>query len=70
MLDEAANNQYFNHYACALVDIDLSKRVFDEIMVDMEGYVFYMVVSYERLSEFCTYSVAVGHVDTTMQKVE
>lgn len=46
MLDEAANNRSFSHYARELVDIDLSKRVFDEIMVDMEGYAFYVVASY------------------------
>lgn len=70
ILDEAVDNQSFSHYTRALVDIDLSKYVLDEIMVDMEGYAFYMVVSYERLSEFCTHCVATVHVDTALQKVE
>jgi len=32
-VDIATKNHTFGHYARILVDIDLSKRIFDEIMV-------------------------------------
>ncbi|MCI33137.1 NBS resistance protein, partial [Trifolium medium] len=34
MLDEATKNRSFGHYARVLVDIDLSKRVFEAILVE------------------------------------
>jgi len=43
----------FGHYARILVDNDLSKRVFDEILVDHEGFAFMVEVQYERWPDFC-----------------
>lgn len=38
----------FGHYACISVDIDLSKKVFDEILVEREGFAFKVEVQYEQ----------------------
>jgi hypothetical protein len=34
MMDDATRKHAFNHYACVMVDIDLSKIIFDEVMVE------------------------------------
>jgi len=39
-------NSAFGHYARILVDIDLSKRVYDEILVEREGFAFNVELKY------------------------
>jgi len=39
-VDALTRNQAFGHYARILVDIDLSKRAYDEILVEREGFAF------------------------------
>jgi len=39
-IDGPTRNRAFGHYARILVDIDLSKRVYDEILVEREGFAF------------------------------
>lgn len=40
LIDAATQNRTFDHYARVLVDVDLSKRIFDEVLVEREGYAF------------------------------
>ncbi|KEH19239.1 DUF4283 domain protein [Medicago truncatula] len=42
-IDGPTRNRAFGHYALILVDIDLSKRVYDEILVEREGFAFNVV---------------------------
>jgi len=37
-----------HHYARILVDIDLSKRAYDEILIEHDGFAFKVEVQYER----------------------
>ncbi|KEH37114.1 DUF4283 domain protein [Medicago truncatula] len=39
-IDALTRNHTFGHYARILVDIDLSKRAYDEILVEREGFTF------------------------------
>jgi len=64
-LDGPTHSRAFGHYARILVDIDLSKRVFDEIMAEREGYVFKVEVQYERRPLFCHHCYVIGHNVTT-----
>ncbi|MCI20013.1 pre-mRNA-processing factor, partial [Trifolium medium] len=41
--------------------MDLSKRLFDEILVERDGYVFKLAVVYERLPDFCHHFHVIGH---------
>jgi hypothetical protein len=59
--DEATKNCTFGHYARFLVDIDLSQRLFDDILVEREGFTFYVGVVYEKLPEFCVRCKSIGH---------
>jgi len=44
----------FGHCDRVLINIDLPKRIFDEVMVERERFAFYVYILYERLPEFCS----------------
>jgi len=50
IIDVAIKQFVFGHYARVLVDLDFSRRVFDEIMVEREGFAFKLAVNYEWLT--------------------
>ena len=51
----------FGHYARILVDIDLSKRAYDEVLVERDGFAFKVEVQYERRPLFCHHCYSIGH---------
>ena len=61
LIDHVTKNCLFGHYARILVDLDLSKDIFYEEMVEREGFAFPVVIEYERLPEFCTHCKSIGH---------
>jgi hypothetical protein len=60
-IDGPTRNRTFRHYARILVDIDLSKRIYEEILVEREGFAFKVEVQYERLPLFCQHCYSIGH---------
>jgi len=60
-IDEPTRNCTFGHYARTLVDIDLSNRAYDEILVEREGFAFKVEVQYERRLLFCYHCYSIGH---------
>ncbi|AES74724.1 hypothetical protein MTR_6g012440 [Medicago truncatula] len=49
IIDTTTQNYTFGHYVRVLVDLDLSHRIFHEIMVEREGFSFKMEFAYEWL---------------------
>jgi len=64
-IDGPTRNRTFGHYARILVDIDLSKKAYDEILVEREDYAFKVEVQYERRPLFCHHCYSIGHNITT-----
>jgi len=64
-IDGPTRNRTFGHYARMLVDIDLSKRAYDEILVERDGFAFKVEVQYERRPLFCHHCYSIGHNVTT-----
>ena len=64
-LDSPTRNRAFGHYARILVDIDISKRAYDEILVERDGFAFKVEVQYERRPLFCHHCYSIGHNVTT-----
>ena len=60
-IDGPTRNLTFGYYARILVDIDLSKRAYDEILVEKEGFAFKVEVQYERRPLFCHHCYSIGH---------
>ena len=61
LFDHVTKNRLFGHYARILVDLDLSKYIFYEVMVERKGFAFLVSIEYERLLHFCTHYKSIGH---------
>jgi len=61
LIDETMKKRTFGNYDRVLVEIDLSKRIFDEVMVECERFAFYVMVVYECLPEFFINCFTIGH---------
>ena len=61
VLDNATLKRLFGHYARILVDIDFSKRIFHEIIVEREGASYPVEVVYERIPDFCSHCQTLGN---------
>ena len=64
-IDGSTRNRTFGHYARILVDIDLSKKAYDEVLVEHDGFAFKVEVQYERRPLFCHHCYSIGHNITT-----
>jgi len=60
-LDEHTKNRMFGQYARTLVDMDLSERIFNNILVERDDFAFYVAVSYEKQPLFCPNCKRIGH---------
>jgi hypothetical protein len=60
-LDERTTNRTFGHYARVLVEIDLSKKLYHQILVQREGYSFPVDLKFEKLPSFCSFCQCIGH---------
>ncbi|AET02462.1 hypothetical protein MTR_8g040870 [Medicago truncatula] len=60
LIDNVTKNRLFGHYAQVLVDLDLSKDIFYEVLVEGEGFVFSIAIEYEGLPEFRTHYKSIG----------
>ena len=69
LIENATTKRLFGHYARILVDMDLSRKLFHEIVVEREGFAFTLEVAYERLSDFCTHCQAIGHNVTACRRL-
>ena len=61
LIDNVTRNKLYGHYARILVDLDLSKKIFFEVLVEREGFAFPVDIEYEGLPDFCTHCHNIGH---------
>lgn len=54
-IDVVTQNRTYGHFVRVLVDMDLSKRIFDEVLVEQGDYAFKVEVVYERLPMFSSH---------------
>ena len=47
-IDGPTRERKFGHYTRILVDIDLSKTTYDEVLVERDGFAFMVEIQYER----------------------
>jgi len=60
-IDNATSKRLYGHYARILVDMDCSKKLFYEILVERDGFSFPVEVVYEWMPDFCTHCQNLGH---------
>jgi hypothetical protein len=61
LIGNATKNKLFGHHARLLVNLDLSRNIFYEIMVERERDAFPVEIQYEGLPDFCTHCKSIGH---------
>lgn len=69
LIDEATQSRVFGLYARVLVDVDLSKKLFNSVLVEREGNAFPMEVQYERQPLFCSHCKHIGHAILNCNKL-
>jgi len=69
VIDNATTKRLFGHYARILVDMDFSRKIFHEIVVEREGYAFPVAVSYEWMPDFCSHCQNIGHDVTVCRRL-
>ncbi|CAL0318467.1 unnamed protein product [Lupinus luteus] len=67
-LDDATVNRTFGHFARVLIDIDLKSELPNQILVEREGYAFFVELQYEKLPQYCTGCQNIGHVLSDCRK--
>ena len=60
-IDEATQNRRFGLFARVLIDVDLSEKMFESVIVEREGHALPIMVQYERHPLFCSHCKAIGH---------
>ena len=60
-LDEPTRHKVFGHYARLLVDVDLSKPLHNNILIEREGFAFHVGVVYEKHPEYCNNCQTLDH---------
>lgn len=56
-------------YAWILVDVDMSSKLFDSVIVEREGYAFSLEVQYEKYPPFSTHCKFLGHMVQQCKKL-
>jgi hypothetical protein len=56
LIDPITQNRVFGHYTRVLVDMDLSKHIFNEVMIERTGYSFAIEITYD----ICLHSVHIA----------
>ncbi|XP_045791366.1 uncharacterized protein LOC123886072 [Trifolium pratense] len=60
-LDEATKQRTMGHFARILVDVNLAEELHYQILVEREGYAFFVDIDYENLPYFCEHCCCIGH---------
>jgi len=61
VIENVTNNRLYGHYVQILVDLDLLKDIFYEVMVEREGYAFPLAIEYKGFPDFCTHYKSISH---------
>jgi len=68
-IDEATLSRRFGMFARVLVDVDLSAKMFESVLVESEGFALPISVQYERHPLFCVQCKVLGHSTHNCKKL-
>ncbi|XP_019433032.1 PREDICTED: uncharacterized protein LOC109339940, partial [Lupinus angustifolius] len=69
-LDDATSNRSFGHFSKVLVELNLKDNLPDQILVEREGYAFFVNIEYDNLPNLCQGCQAIGHLVSQCRKVK
>ncbi|GAU34190.1 hypothetical protein TSUD_162910 [Trifolium subterraneum] len=68
-LDEATKQRTMGHFARISVDVNLAEELHYHILVEREGYAFFVDIDYENLPYFCEHCCCIGHSIDKCRKI-
>ncbi|XP_058783669.1 uncharacterized protein LOC131658389 [Vicia villosa] len=72
--DSASNSSCFErpfgHFVRVLVDMDLTKELRYKVLVERQGFAFFVELEYEKLPEFCNHCICIGHNTSKCKRKE
>jgi len=60
-IDEATQCRRFGLFVRVLVDVNLSDKLFESVIIEREGHALTIAVQYEKLPSFCVHCKSIGH---------
>ena len=66
---ESTLSRHFGLFARILVDVDLSSKLFETVMVEREGHALSINVQYEKIPPFCAQCKMMGHSIQICKKI-
>lgn len=73
-IDSASNNltfeRPFGHFVRVLVDLDLTKDFVYKVLVERVGFAFFVDLEHEKVPEFCSLCIFIGHNAANCKKKE
>jgi len=68
-IDETTQNRKFGIFARVLIDVDLSEKLFESVVVERDDHVLSILVQYEKHPLYCAYCRMLGHSVQTCSKL-
>nr|KYP37546.1 hypothetical protein KK1_041269 [Cajanus cajan] len=68
-LDKATLNRTYGHFVRILIELDLLKMIPTQLMVEREGFAFYVSFEFDRLPLFCFKCNCIGHEEVACMHV-
>jgi len=68
-IDEVPQPRLFGNFARIFVDVNISGKLFDSVLVERDGYAFSVSVEYERKHAFCHNCKVLGHTIMQCKKI-
>jgi len=69
VIDDATKSRLFGIYAKILVDVDMSGKLVNSVLVKRDGFAFPVEVQYERRPSFCSHCRFLGHTIQQCKKL-
>jgi len=60
-IDETTLNMRFGLFSRVLVDVDMSEKMFESVIVEREGHALAIMLQYEKYPMFCSHCKTIGH---------
>lgn len=60
-IDESTQSRRFGLFARVLIDVDMSEKMFESVIVEREGHALTIMIQYEKFPLFCSHCKAIGH---------
>ncbi|XP_019460018.1 PREDICTED: uncharacterized protein LOC109359778 [Lupinus angustifolius] len=67
-LDDATQSRSFGHFAKVMVEINLKDKLPEQILVEREGFAFFVSLEYGNLPDYCQGCHAIGHLLSNCRK--